>query len=136
MPCELNYTVFPQFYSNETQLYIHILATQDFGKHDVFTIDPLFIGALVHDTANRVVNGSDSIGVTYIGSYGTLYKSNYDPNGNHIISHFDITTIDSANQVVAGTFSFTLHSLDWLDSAIVTDGRFDFKFRNYCGCSK
>ncbi|HVT84420.1 MAG TPA: hypothetical protein VHD35_04415 [Chitinophagaceae bacterium] len=147
-PCgELEYTVTPQFNGSDTSLFISLVAGNDSGGHAFFQIGPRHGGSLGGSSIKGIGNYADSIGVDFytdisdyylydslyrtvlINSYYTFYVTNLNPV-------FNITTIDATKGIVAGTFAFTLFTQDLKDSLIITDGRFDIRFGNYCRCSQ
>lgn len=52
----------------------------------------------------------------------------------HAGNNFIITKLDTVNKIMSGIFNFKLF-INYSDSIIVTDGRFDFKIQDYCRCS-
>jgi hypothetical protein len=56
---------------------------------------------------------------------GCSYSLREEDNGQS--GQLTITRLDLQNQIIAGTFSFTLTKKD-CDTVRITDGRFDLKF--------
>jgi hypothetical protein len=87
----------------------------------VAPIDNTFYG--VHGTGNYV----DSLDIEFNG-YGGVYTLFYLYHGPR---NFTITTFDTVNHIIAGTFAFTLYYLPgnstYVDSIAITEGRFDFQ---------
>ena len=54
---------------------------------------------------------------------GCTYK--IDTTKSHILN---LLEIDTVNEIVSGTFEFSMISEDFLDTINVTDGRFDTKY--------
>lgn len=127
---ELEYTIVPQFNGNDTSLFFSISAGNDAGSHDYFVIAPMQANCFIKGIGNY----SDSLSVHFFGNLGDFYKYNATFT-RMLYPEFNITTIDAAKKVVAGTFAFTLFTRDLKDSVIITDGRFDFQFGDYCRCS-
>ncbi|HEY2722167.1 MAG TPA: hypothetical protein VGI82_10605 [Chitinophagaceae bacterium] len=127
---ELEYTVIPQFSGSDTSLFFSLSAGNDAGNHQYFVIAPVRPGSFIKGVGNY----SDSISVNFFGYLGDFWK--YDATFTRMLYPvFNITTIDAEKKVVAGTFSFTLFTQDLKDSAVITDGRFDLQFGDYCRCS-
>lgn len=139
-PCgELEYTVTPQFNGTDTSLFIFLRAGDDSGSHYFFQIGPMRGGSLGGSLIKGIGNYADSISVNIYGDIGDFWK--YDSiyvttPVRPLYPVFNITTIDATKRVVAGTFAFKLFSTDLKDSLIITDGRFDLKFGDYCRCSQ
>ncbi len=82
------------------------------------------LGKQINSTGNVI----DSVFVIYIRD--TTQFSNFLPN--HQSGAFNITKLDTAGNIMSGTFSFTLHDIAG-DSVVITDGRFDLAY-NACLC--
>jgi hypothetical protein len=126
---ELAYSVHPQFNGTDTVLYFSLSAGNDAGSHAYFEIEPVESGSFIKGVGNY----SDSVSIHFFGS-GDFWKYNATFS-RMLYPVFNITTIDAEKKVVAGTFSFTLFTQDLKDSVIITDGRFDLQFGDYCQCS-
>lgn len=82
----------------------------------------------IHGTYNYF----DSLDIEYDGpTSGYSSISAFTIQGRN---SFQITTLDTVNGIIAGTFAFTLYGTP-TDSLVVTDGRFDFKFGILDSCN-
>lgn len=82
-------------------------------------------------------NYFDSLSIDYEDEFGGL--DNLQGISNSMSNYFNITTLDTINGIIAGTFQFTLYhgprGSPFYDSVLVTDGRFDLKFGQNSHCS-
>jgi len=97
-----------------------VIATRSFGQTFASTIsqlgnvfDSLYIGCIFNNFSY------DNVG----------FPGQSQVTGNN----FTITKLDTINRIISGTFNFKF--IEYPDSIIVTDGRFDFKIDDYCKCS-
>ncbi len=92
------------------------------------------LSSLIINTTGRlgittIGNKFDSVNVSYndYRNGTTRYTQSFTQKGN-----FTITKLDFTNQIISGTFGFTLYS--GIDSIVISDGRFDCKFYT-CICN-
>ena len=75
------------------------------------------------------IKTADSLKISYDTPWGSEYTlHDWRPSG----FRFEITHLDTAKRIIAGTFEGTLYNTD--DSVKITEGRFDFQF-SFCRCS-
>lgn len=79
---------------------------------------------------------SDDVNVIFSdeGSNGSAGRYTYNGRSSSSLGRFILTKVDQENQIISGTFSFTLIESNGSGKTIeITDGRFDFKM-NACIC--
>jgi hypothetical protein len=92
-----------------------------------------FTGFIMGTRITKAVNVGSYFSITFVRdsvSYNPQYPINNASNA------INITKIDTVNQIISGTFNFTLYGPYGPsngDSVVVTDGRFDLTF-NACHC--
>jgi hypothetical protein len=100
---------------------------------DLWTISPIdyfFYG--IHGTGNYI----DSLDIEFDGS-GATYNLIYPYHGPR---NFTVTTFDTVNHIIAGTFAFSLYYYPgggpYVDSIVISEGRFDFQMTaTYSTCN-
>ncbi len=121
---ELGFRVYYQDTTNKLPIYF-TLDVQRLISDTLFTSFGMYTdGQQINNTGNVI----DSVLVIY--TRGTTQYSNLLPNLK--TGAFNITKLDTVNNIVSGTFSFALHDISG-DSVVVTDGRFDLTY-NACLC--
>jgi hypothetical protein len=135
-PCsEINYSILPADSSAKLPIIFVFMAGNDAGEHSYFNFAP-WENSHISTTGNV----ADSLLISFDGNYGLnvpafTYSNNLGA-GNNV---FEITKLDSVNQIISGIFNFTLYAISnsgAVDSIVVTEGRFDLQFGQYCTCSK
>jgi hypothetical protein len=87
-----------------------------------------FVFYALYPMINRTGNVADSLVIIY---YKDSTQYGHVPSASFPGS-FNITKLDTVNQIVAGVFSFVLYKSGG-DSVVITDGRFDLTY-NVCHC--
>ena len=106
------------------------------GRHDDpytgnFIISPAFLRSLTDGSfIYGIGNIADSLDIEFDNNSNRFSLKLRDPS-----NIFMITKLDAANNIVSGTFSFTLYG-SFNDTLLVTDGRFDVKIGADSRCSK
>ncbi|HLX93617.1 MAG TPA: hypothetical protein VKR32_18165 [Puia sp.] len=88
-----------------------------------FTLSDILSLAVAIESSQKNTKENDQIYQTYQGL------------GNN---DFEVTRLDTVNGILSGVFSLTMYSgisLNALDSVVITEGRFDLKFADYCHCT-
>lgn len=89
-------------------------------------LSSLIFSSSINSTISTIGNKYDTLNVTY-GAGLTDYIKSSKSKGSFIITKLDFT-----KEIISGTFEYTLYRGN--DSVVITDGRFDCKFRT-CFCN-
>lgn len=80
-------------------------------------------------------NKYDSVGIEYGGENSIGNSDQYSKSFYNNLGKFEITKLDTINQIISGIFEFTLYEGNGSGRSIeIKNGRFDFKI-NACKCS-
>lgn len=80
-------------------------------------------------------NKYDSVGIEYRGENSIGNDDQYSKSFYNSTGKFEITKLDTLNQIISGIFEFTLYEENGSGRSIeIKNGRFDFKI-NACKCS-
>jgi len=86
---------------------------------------------------NHTGNVIDSLHILFF-TDSMAYVNYFHPD-SHSPRYFNIETLDTVNNIVSGSFAFTLYgnrsSDNALDSLTVTEGQFDFQIGEFSKCS-
>lgn len=113
--------------TSKLPLDVKISASRSIGSGGSFT------GFIIWTRITKAVNVGSYFTIRFVRdsvTYNPLYPINNASNA------INITKIDTVNQIISGTFKFTLYGPYGPangDSVVVTDGRFDVTF-NTCHC--
>ena len=130
---ELSYNIHPVYSTGMFPLRFALLAGKEEDPFSGFlNLSPAYLtgpatsdGSYIYGTGNV----ADSMEINFAIDAGNYWNSYGNPN-----DIFQITKLDTVNNIISGIFSFTLYSSP-SDSIIVTDGRFDLRIGQYSHCN-
>ncbi len=82
----------------------------------------------------------DSLIINFSSGLSSIYSNFQIYPPQNTTRYLQISKLDTINNIVSGTFAFTLYSITGvannLDSVVITDGRFDLQIGSYSRCSQ
>jgi hypothetical protein len=127
---EMSYSIGSAYSYSALPISIFISPTSESVANtfrSIFYFEIPRVGVLVYGTGNM----ADSLSIEYDRDFANGNFNVYRKSLGLGNSSFNITKLDTINNIIAGTFSFNLYRANGagavFDSVVVTEGRFDLK---------